>query len=198
MRKKRRKIKRSIGTRRYRKLLVIAVEGCKTEPQYFMLFNEIQSTFHVKPLCGRSESSPIQVLERMKSHLVREGLQKSDEAWLVVDRDHWPEQHLKKLHTWSESTDNYGFALTNPKFEYWLLLHFEDGIKISSSRKCSERLRKHIPHYDKGIDSTQFNLDRIKSAICRAKLRDNPPCTDWPRTAGNTTVYRLVEKIIKT
>jgi hypothetical protein len=76
---KRRKFQRPLGERRYRKLFVIAVEGVKTEPQYF--------------------------------------------------------------------------ALSNPKFEYWLLLHFNDGTGIASSRDCSDRLKRHLPGYDKGIDA---------------------------------------------
>ena len=102
---------------------------------------------------------------------------------------------MAQLHAWSQKKKNYGFALSNPKFEYWLLLHFERGTGIGSSRECSDRLKRHLPNYDKSIDTRKFTPDRIKKAIDRAKARDNPPCADWPRTFGNTTVYKLVEKI---
>jgi hypothetical protein len=91
---------------------------------------------------------------------------------------------------------NCGLALTNPKFEFWLLLHFEDGSGVSGSRSCSDRLKRYLPDYDKGIDSRLFTSGMIAGAIQRAKLRDNPPCIDWPRGVGST-VYRLVEKILK-
>jgi hypothetical protein len=134
----------------------------------------------------------------MLDYLRREGLRSSDdEAWLVVDKDKWTDEQLLKLHAWAQARDNYGFALSNPNFEYWLLLHFEDGAGIASSRGCSDRLRRHLPGYDKGIDVRKFTPDRIKDAISRAKLRDNPPCTDWPHAFGCTTVYKLVEKLIQ-
>jgi hypothetical protein len=195
---RRRKFQRPLGQRRYRKLFVIAVEGAKTEPQYFATLNNQQSVIRVNCLKGKHDSSPPQVLRRMQDHLKKEALKKSDEAWLVVDKDQWTDGQLAQLNGWSQAADNYGFALSNPKFEYWLLLHFEDGTGIASSQDCSDRLRRHLPDYDKGIDPRKFPRQTIDEAIRRAKQRDNPPCPDWPRSIGGTTVYRLVENILRT
>lgn len=194
----RRKFQRPLGQRRYRKLFVIAVEGAKTEPQYFATLNNQQSVIRVNCLKGKHDSSPPQVLRRMQDHLKKEALKKSDEAWLVVDKDQWTNGQLAQLNGWSQVADNYGFALSNPKFEYWLLLHFEDGTGIASSQDCSDRLKRHLPDYDKGIDPRKFPRQTIDEAIRRAKQRDNPPCPDWPRSIGGTTVYRLVENILRT
>ncbi|MBF0245692.1 MAG: RloB domain-containing protein [Planctomycetes bacterium] len=194
---KRRKFQRPLGERRYRKLFVLAVEGVKTEPHYFAIFNDQHSVIRVNCLKGNHDSSPLQVLKRMEDHLKQEALRASDEAWLVVDKDQWTDEQLAQLHAWSLGHDNYGFALSNPKFEYWLLLHFEDGTAIGSSRECSDRLKRHAPDYDKGIDVRKITRDRIDDAICRARVRNNPPCVDWPRALGGTTVYKLVENILQ-
>ena len=192
----RRRYRRSIGKRRYRKLFIIATEGDKTEPQYFVILNNQNLVIHVDCIKSRDRSSPLQVLKRMKDRLKQETLKSSDEAWLVVDKDQWTDKQLAQLHTWSQDADNYGFALSNPKFEYWLLLHFEDGTNIGSASECSARLKKHLPGYDKSLDIRKITLDMIEEAIRRAKVRDNPPCEDWPRTFGSTTVYKLVENIL--
>ncbi|MBT3290767.1 MAG: RloB domain-containing protein, partial [Victivallales bacterium] len=139
---KRRRFQRPSGQRRYRKLFVIATEGAKTEPQYFKALDSQHATVHVKPLKGNDRSSPQQVLKRMAEHLRKDGLRKSDEAWLVVDKDQWTDDQLGELHRWAQQEDNYGLALSNPKFEYWMLLHFEDGNGISSVRDCGDRLRR--------------------------------------------------------
>ena len=192
---KRRRFRRPLGERRYRKLFLIATEGVKTEPQYFAIFNDHDSVVHVK--CLRSKHhSPTEVLKRMEDHLRQENLLASDEAWLVVDKDQWKDEQLMQLHKWSQGADNYGLALSNPRFEYWLLLHFEDGTQIGSSRKCSARLKKHLPSYDKNIDIRKITPEMIQDAIRRARVRDNPPCADWPRKFGSTTVYKLVENIL--
>jgi hypothetical protein len=86
--------------------------------------------------------------------------------------------------------------LSNPKFEYWLLLHFEDGAGVTSSQDCTARIRRHLPNYNKGIDSRKISKEQITDAIHRARARDNPACPDWPRNIGGTTVYKLVEKLI--
>lgn len=198
MPKNRRRFNRPPAKRRYRKMFVIAVEGSKTEPQYFAIFNNSQSSvIRVSCLKSKHQSSPSQVLKRMESHLKNEKLRRKDEAWLVVDKDQWTDKQLNKLFEWSEQEENYGFALSNPKFEYWLLLHFENGNGITSSGDCSARLLKYLPDYDKGINASRFPKQKIEAAIDRAKQKDNPPCIDWPRTIGNTTVYRLIRNISK-
>ena len=197
MSSKPRKFTRQPGERRYRKLFVIAVEGTKTELEYFSALNKRKSEVQVKCIRSTHGTSPPQVLKRMKNHLRNEKLKFSDEAWIVIDRDQWTEEQLGLPYDWSQELTNYGFALSNPTFEYWLLLHFEGGTDITSSRNCKDRLKAHLPNYDKQIDESKFTLERINAAIHRAKLRDNPPCNDWPRNPGSTTVYRLIEKIIQ-
>jgi hypothetical protein len=193
----RRKFQRPLGERRYKKLFLVAAEGIKTEPIYFSVFTDDKYIVQVSCLKGRSNSSPPQVLKRMTDHILSEGLKSSDEAWLVVDKDQWTDEQLAQLHQWASQQDNYGFALSNPKFEYWLLLHFEDGTGIGSSRNCSERLKRWIPNYDKGFDTRKITQSGIEDAIRRAKKRDDPPCDDWPKNLGQTTVYRLIESILK-
>lgn len=196
MASKRRSFKRPIGKRRYRKLFVISAEGKKTEPQYFAIFNNKSSVVHVHCLKPKGGSSPDKVLKRMRNYIRDESIRKTDEAWLVVDKDDWSNEQLSELHEWSESVDNYGLAVSNPKFEYWLLLHFEGGNGVRSSRECSERLKTYLPGYDKGIKANDFSPARIADAIRRAERRDTPPCKDWPRSTG-TTVYRLVKSLTK-
>lgn len=193
----RRRFQRPQGERRYRKIYFIATEGIKTEPQYFSIFNNQQSVIRVSCLKGKHDSSPAQVLRRMEIHLKNSGLELSDEAWLVVDKDNWSEEQLMQLYRWSQEAENYGLALSNPKFEYWLLLHFEDGVGITSSHDCSARLKGYLPGYDKGVDPRKYTREMINSAIIRARQRDNPPCEDWPRDIGGTTVYKLIENILQ-
>ena len=196
MSSKRRRFNRPLGQRRYRKIFVLAVEGIKTEHQYFNLFNDQNSIIRVSCLKGKHDGSPPQVLTRMEKHLKKESLRNSDEAWLIVDKDQWSDEQLSQLYHWSLKASHYGFALSNPKFELWLLLHFEDGKGISSSQICSQKLERHLPGYNKGINVRKISETMIHDAVKRAKQKDSPPCKDWPRKTG-TTVYRLVENILK-
>jgi hypothetical protein len=191
---RRRKFERPLGERRYRKLFVIAVEGENTEPQYFAIFKDWKLIIQIKCLKSKGKVSAQQILARMKNYLKQEGLKDSDEAWLVVDKDSNSDERLEELFKWSCGKNNHGLALSNPKFEYWLLLHFEDGNNIATSAECSKRLKMYLPNYDKSIDTGKFTPDTISEAIRRARNRDNPPCSKWPCGVG-TTVYKLVENI---
>ena len=98
----------------------------------------------------------------MRKYPSDRGLRKSDEAWLVVDRDEWSEKDLAVLSAWSQESENYEIALSNPKFGYWLLLHFENATSSLSSSQCSSKLRCHLPKYDERLQSSQINLSTIE------------------------------------
>jgi len=102
---------------------------------------------------------------------------------------------LEQLIEWARQKDNYDFALSNPNFEYWLLLHFEDGKTCLSASKCLNRLKKHLPNYDKEIDSKKITREHIKNAVRRAQ-QTKANGTDLLQVCGST-VYRLVERILQ-
>lgn len=192
------RFRRPLGRRRYRTIFVISTEGSVTEPAYFEgrgIFDALACNALVKCVPRASgKSSPVHVLEGMKQYLKKTELRDNDEAWLVVDKDNWTDKQLKELHDWAKVKENYGLAVSNPCFEYWLLLHFEGGSGMSSSRECTERLKNYDSDYKKRVEPRKYR-DKIDEAVRRAKGRDDPPCADWPRNTG-TTVYRLVEKIL--
>jgi len=191
--RQRKRFIRPTGQLSYRKLFVIATEGLITEPEYFSIFRE-QSPIQITCLKQKHESSPLQVLAKLKQYIRAESLREEDEAWVVIDKDQWTDAQLRKLYDWTQEQNNYGLAVSNPKFEFWLLLHFEDGNRITASN-CIERLQRYLPEYKKKIDTSKFPLTKINDAVNRAKRKDNPRCSDWPRNTG-TTVYRLVENIL--
>jgi hypothetical protein len=159
---------RPAGKRRYKRMFVIVAEGTVTEQEYFQLLSE-ESIIHIKCLRNRSNLNPKDALLRVREYISKEGLKKTDEAWVVVDKDFWAEELLASLHSWAQSRSNYGFALSNPKFEFWLLLHFEDAKGVGTSEQCNEKLAKHLPDYDKHVDGQKFTRERIKAATDRAK-----------------------------
>jgi hypothetical protein len=189
------RFQRKTGQREYRKVFVIAMEGGKTEPQYFNMLNSRTAVVHIK-LLKSSASAPAAVLKTIRGHIKDEGLKPSDEAWLVMDKDQWPDAELDLLVRWADEDTKYGLAVSNPKFEYWLLLHFEEGHGVVSSVECSKRLKRHLPNYNKGINQAKFPDAAVRQAVKRAKQRDNPMCPGWPSRPGQTTVYRLVERIL--
>ncbi len=187
--------RRPLGTRRYKRMFVIVAEGTVTEQEYFALLEE-PTIVRVKCLSNKQNLPPDKALDRVQEYVRKEGLRNGDQAWVVVDKDSWPEAHLQELHKWAQKRpEQYGFALSNPKFEYWLLLHFEDAKGITSSADCDKRLAKYLAKNKKHVNGALFQPERIQFAIKMAEKRDVPRCVDWPRRTG-TTVYRLVKAIL--
>lgn len=189
-------IRKNIDVRRYEKLFILSVDGQKTEPEYFSIFDKLGPIIRVKCLKSKKSSSPLQVLKRMKKYIKDEGLLKTDEAWLIVDRDEWTDEQLVQLHQWSDEKDNHGFAISNPKFEYWLLLHFEDGKGVKNSKDCTKKLKKYIPKYDKSIGLGEITDKMILDAIKRAKEKDKGSFEERLKNVGST-VYKVVENIMR-
>ncbi|MDD3813564.1 MAG: RloB family protein [Desulfocapsaceae bacterium] len=189
----RRAFSRKPSIKAYRKLYIIATEGAETEPAYFNMFQSKDATIRVKILGSQHASSPKRVLKKAELFVARVGLKKSDSVWLVLDRDTWQEEELDMVWQGCQK-NNFNLAVSNPCFEYWLLLHFEKGSGISSTHTCLEKLAHHLPHFAKGHVEIEKLRPNIRTAIAYAVQKDVPPCMDWPRTKGST-VYKLVQEL---
>ncbi len=192
----RRSFRRKAPQRSYRKLFIIATEGAKTEPTYFSMFHGGRNAvIRIKLLGSSTDSAPKQVLSRARMYVQDESLRRGDEVWLVIDKDSWNDKQLIEVFQECKKR-RYFLAVSNPCFEYWLLLHFENGRGVTGARDCIVRLKKHLPNFSKdSFDPMKFR-PHVKKAIGFAEEKDRPPCSDWPRSNG-TTVYRLVKKLLE-
>lgn len=190
---------RSSGTRYYRKLFLISSEGHITEPSYFARFNS--SNVRIECLAENGKSAPLQVLSRLKRTIDKRRLQPGDQVWLVVDRDEWREQDLDTLASWvneigASATIKRGLAVSNPKFEVWLLQHFEDASANCTAKACVARLSRFMPQYDKRVDHSLITDEMIAVAIRRGNAMLSGLDGAWPRKIGASTVSRLVEELL--
>lgn len=184
----------------YRTVFVISTEGDKYDPEYLDKLARHSKKITLTVLPSKKESAPLKVLKKAKEWIkANKPLQKDDEIWLVLDRDNWTETDLEIVLKQCQKLKIY-LAVSNPCFEYWLLLHFVE-IKplksIGTCRNCKDRLKGYLPLYTFGNLEFAKVKPKIPEAISRAEAQDNPPCNDWPKTNG-TTLYRLVKKLVET
>jgi hypothetical protein len=197
--------------RNYRKLYVIAVEGDKTEPSYFRFFRDELDTvaIGIEIIPPESKSAPQHVLKKIQDYLKNPSPNGTSECWIVIDRDQWTVKTLDDVVKTCQE-NKIGLCVSNPAFEFWLLLHFENGAEIEpaeihsdnrSAKTCKERLRdmQYLPRFSKNkLTNDQWVVlhSRLKDAIQHAKALDSPLCEDYPKQRIGSTVYRLVEKLI--
>jgi len=196
-RRKKRSLDRSIPHLRDTKIIFIGIEGgdCKIskEARYFDIFKEQDIRFHFRVIpCDEHRSSPDQVLDHLKSELEKEPLQEGDEIWMVVDVDKY-EPHLSKAA--QECMDaGIGLAVSNPCFEFWLLLHYQDPDDQLQSCKDVKKVLSPFMDADQNNDSgyAAMFFDEAETAIKRARHRDNPE-ERWPNKNGSR-VYQIIER----
>lgn len=189
---------RRLGQRRYRRRFILSVEGTVTEHEYFGFLKQRLRSQEISVVCLKNTKSqaPNAVLKRLQDELKHGDFGRRDEAWLVVDRDHWSPTDLDGLSHWAAQSHRYGLAVSNPDFEYWLLLHFESGRGIRTVADVRRRLERHIPNYNKRVPHGLLTIEMIQQACEKARSRDNFPHEGWPTRLGVTTVYRLVEQLL--
>lgn len=208
-----RDLKRRAAVRQPYERLLIVCEGEKTEPRYL---HEIQqayrlATAHVQVLHSQFGTEPQQVLDYALA-VFKEGDRERgihagefDRIVVVFDRDEHLSYHAAldkaaalsgKLRNDNRTAVPVDVVASVPCFELWLLLHFEVVHAPLHRHEALNRLKSHLPGYEKGSEghwaATQARLD---DAMQRAKnLADVTTAHDGnqPYTAMHELVSLLV------
>lgn len=138
--------------------------------------------------------NPSQVLARFRKSMAK-GFRPGDEAWLVVDVDTWDESEFDEILAWEESSPQFHLAISNPKFELFLIMHFERANGCTTASVVDERLKRHMPGYKKRIKPTQFNVAAISTAVENALLK-RAGCKARIPQPGMTDAHLLVSRLL--
>lgn len=142
-----------------------------------------------------SRRDPASVLERLQKTMKSEHFRKEDTAWLIVDVDEWGDEALAKLLTWAHQNPRFHLAISNPKFELFLVMHFEKGNGCTTPTKVDAALKRYLPRYDKRLRPTQFSMDEVVTAVENARAR-RVSCKEEIPTPGVTDAYKIVEYLL--
>ncbi|MFA0415788.1 RloB family protein [Vibrio renipiscarius] len=184
------------------KVIIISCEGSNTEPEYFTAIKDILSE-HISSLIEielvekeDGPSEPQDVLDNLQSYVEKYDFSKDhDSLWLVCDREKVIDRKtgskglLEVIPICEEK--GYSMALTNPLFEFWLLMHIADiskyctkilyeNDKVNASRRYIDKELSNILEGNGGYSkkSGKFNrrivtIDNIKMAIEQEKNFEN-------------------------
>jgi hypothetical protein len=208
-----RDLRRRAAVRQPYERLLIVCEGEKTEPQYLC---EIQrayrlATAHVQVLHSQLGTEPQQVLdyaltvfkEGDREHAVYPG--EFDRIVVVFDRDEHKTYYAALAKAEAQSgklrNDNrvavpVDVIASVPCFELWLLLHFEDVLAPLYRHEALERLKVHLPGYEKGGGGHWVATQaRLGDATQRARhLAANT--TAYDGTLPYTSMHELVDRLV--
>lgn len=177
-----------------KKRFIIITEGSVTEKEYFRKLASLYKGVSIKAFSQRLQSDPGHVLALAQKKDV--DIEEGDQLWLVVDYDNRAENDFKPLQVWVKEKAYRNLAISNPCFELWLLMHYEEARKIHTTSDCINQLKKTWKNYDKYIPHGVCTPTNIQKAIERAEKMEQIASLHILQRTG-TTVYRLVKNIIK-
>lgn len=197
--RRRRPLERRANTVRDTTLVVIASEDRYAVKQYFDFFQSTRIQFKVLETTN-GDSAPQHVLSRIKDYFKEYEIGEGDTFWLICDCDHWVQpNHIANLTgVLRECRQNeIRFALSNPCFDFWLLLHFADfpGDNELTCEEVGKRLRAAAGGYDKTkVYNLPIDNERVLAAVMRSAK--NQPCNSEIPDQPQTAVHLLIQDMI--
>ncbi len=190
------RFKRRPPSRPLKPRVVVVTEGKSTEPSYLKVFWQIHGskTWSLDPIpVGRDPRGVVEraVEEREKSQ--RDPHARHDSYWAMFDRD----DHIR----YQEAVDlaegkGIRKAISNPSFELWAILHYENQDGPITRIECRRKIRTQFSGYDQGKRFTDEKAIRCHylEAVCRARvLLANRRKERTPFGNPSTTVHELTE-----
>ena len=177
-------------------LFIIATEGAKTERSYFEIFHDSRIKIEVLATGEANDSAPQHVIERLNEFAQKYNLGEEDTLWLVLDVDRWGPKNLSSVCRQAKQK-KYRLAISNPCFEAWLCLHFDNlDPNDKTCKDFKKRLQSVLGSYNSSnIDVAPF-VENIQEAVRRAKQLHSDDNQNWDPTPGSH-VYRVIEMILK-
>jgi hypothetical protein len=174
---------------------LIVCEGIVTEPRYFKGVQHTERS--LIDLRIESGGTPKTLVERAaglkreadgKAKKLKDDNQKYEEVWCVFDIDEHP---LIPEYKDQARANGIGLAISNPCFELWALLHFQDQRAHIERGKVQHRCKSHMRNCDKDLDYATLR-PRYPDALRRAEdLERWHGSRDTVGANPSTTVYMV-------
>jgi RloB-like protein len=196
-----RNLRRRAPTRDPLPLILVVCEGRVTEPGYVESFRIAHGANTVRVRVESPGGDPRALVEcaaelrskaESEARRARDQNLRYDEVWCVFDVD----QHQRLDEARQEAArSQIQLAVSNPSFELWLLLHFHEQTAPLSVKQARDRLRKHLPGYDKHVRFADVS-EGYHEAVRRAEaLNLRHVEARVPGENPSTGVYQLTERI---
>jgi hypothetical protein len=196
--------------------LIIFCEG-STEENYLKYFSNIinQSKYNdVAVEINTADGNAMTVLKYANDFLSKEVNQRkynNYEKYLIFDCDDPP--NVQEVISMALSSENeYNLLISNPLFEIWLLMHFEEVSSTLGKRTIYKKMEDHLNLDDKtyakhkndsGIIRQIISTESVKSAIDNAKTleifynsQNKTFSTNLDELNPYTNLHTLVEQFL--
>lgn len=197
-------LKRRVATRSPRKTLLVFCEGDRTEPEYLNALRREPAVREVAAVDirvypGAGGCAPLTLVEMAIAERKRTDDEEGeiDEFWCVFDVE-WPKNHPHLRQAVAKARDHQiEVAISNPCFELWLILHFQDHTAFLDTAAAERKRRQLDRGTGKGIDASPYMATRTV-ARQRARALDrrhDGNGTAFPGDNPSSGMYRLLDTV---
>jgi RloB-like protein len=194
-------LRRRRPVREVKRRILIVCEGEVTEPNYFNdLRHQTRSLVELRIEPGGTPKALVEQAVEAKRAAEKAAKRGKDEnlkydvAWCVFDVD----EHPFVAEARQQASDNgIRIAVSNPCFELWALLHFQDQHAHIERHEVQRLCRHYMPRYDKRLPCETL------LAVYHEAVRRSVELERWQHTRGtdggnpSTGVHKLTEQIMK-
>lgn len=201
---RRKSLKRGVGIRSPRKTLLVFCEGERTEPEYLRALKRQPFVRDVAAVDLRVEPrhegavplTLVSVAADARSRAISEEAE-IDEFWCVFDVE-WPVNHpnLRDALELARRND-IQLAISNPCFELWLILHFQDQDGWLDNQQASRIRRRLDGSSGKELDPAKY-MALVSDAAARATRLDERHRRDetrFPHDNPSSGMFRLLSAV---
>lgn len=191
----------NVRLRRRKPIIYIVCEGKETEMLYFRHFRSRNCLVDIVPVPSKHKAAE-HLTKHAKSLIPRNAYfpQDGDRIWCVFDCDDNTDSQLRAAISSAEKQD-LKIAYSNPAFEYWFLIHFENRnghLKDAAAVIDILKNKRYLPNYEKNADVYDALAEKQRIAVAHAKdriaqLTRNRIEAICRNSNPATTVYELVE-----
>lgn len=191
-------LRRRTATRPERKTVLIFCEGEASEPDYINAVKrlpQVKRNVAINIEIDPDRGVPLTLVERAVARLTSDP--EIDECWCVFDVE-WPRHHpnLDKAIRLAK-TKGVKLAVSNPCFELWLILHFQDQTAFLDTRAAESLSRRLEGRVGKRIDGAKYlplrrDASRRAAALVDRHQRDR---TAFPDDNPSSSMHDLLAAI---
>lgn len=195
-------LKREKVRRKRNPVVYLICEGAETEIRYFKKFRTRGCHIDIIPLTSQYKAAD-KLVQKARATMGHHHLYYPDDGdviWCVFDRDDNTDEMLRKARKLAEK-EGYHLAYSNPAFEIWYLLHFQNQTmpledckavirqlkqkgRILQYEKNREVYDQLLPYQEKALERAKERTEKLKKNHREIFCRESNPVT---------TVAELVE-----
>lgn len=193
--------RKASGRRKRNPVVYLICEGSETEIRYFKRFRSRECNIDIVPIPSQYKSAD-KLVQKARSTIGYSPYypDEGDMIWCVFDRDDNTNAMLSKAKQMAIK-EGYQIAFSNPSFEVWFLLHFnnqttpvencEAAIKLLKKKGSLEQYEKNKDVYDQLKPLQAAAIERAKKRVASLEAEHTEILTRESNPV--TTVAELVE-----